>query len=138
MDTPKTITLKDIQDLAAKTKFHERLLTKDYFITRFLYLMKDIKNVYFKGGTALQKTILAHSRLSEDIDFTVTGDLNAAEQKIISTLIQEKSIKKIEKDKSVDGFVRLVLHYKNFRNQDDTIFIDLNKRASLTLTPVKS
>jgi len=133
----KRITLEDIQDLVKRTHFNERLLTKDYFLTWLLSVLKDIKNIYFKGGTAIQKTILSHARLSEDIDFTVTKDLQEVEKNILTLLEKQEFISKIEKDKSVDKFVRLVIHYKNMRDQDDTIFIDLNERAKLLLTPEK-
>ncbi|MDP7115514.1 MAG: nucleotidyl transferase AbiEii/AbiGii toxin family protein [Candidatus Woesearchaeota archaeon] len=133
MDEIKNMTREDMQDLVKKTNFDERFLTKDYYITRLLFDLKDIKNAFFKGGTALQKTLLEHARLSEDIDFTVTKNIYQVEQEIRSILYTEEFITKVEKDKSVHQFVRLVIHYDNFRGRDDTIFIDLNERAKLAL-----
>ena len=67
---------KDRLDLIIAEKgFLPALLTKDYYISLLLYILKDIKGIHFKGGTALQKTILDYSRLSEDIDFTLTRNL---------------------------------------------------------------
>lgn len=59
------------EDLVSTYGFDYDLLLKDYFISVLLYLLKDVKGIYFKGGTALQKIFLNHSRISEDIDFTI-------------------------------------------------------------------
>ena len=66
----KELVREEFETIAAEHKFQQALLAKDYFITVLLYLLKDIKGIYFKGGTALHKTILNFSRISEDIDFT--------------------------------------------------------------------
>lgn len=71
----KSITKKEIDLIAAEKGFQRELIVKDYYITILLYLMKDIKGIYFKGGTALQLTVLDHARISEDIDFTVERPL---------------------------------------------------------------
>ena len=120
-----------IKNLVAETSFNETLLSKDYYLTRILYLLKDVKDIYFKGGTALQKIFLDYSRLSEDLDFTVTADVREKEREIKSLLKQEKFISKISHDKSVHKFVRMVIHYNNFSEEEDTIFIDLNERGKL-------
>ncbi|MBI5390502.1 nucleotidyl transferase AbiEii/AbiGii toxin family protein [Candidatus Woesearchaeota archaeon] len=124
-----------IADLVAKTAYNETLLAKDYYITRILYLLKDVKGIYFKGGTALQKIFLDHERLSEDIDFTLTHNVKKKEQEIITLLGKQEFIKRITKDKDVDGFVRVVVHYDNLSGEEDTIFIDLNERGKLLTKP---
>lgn len=50
--------------------------------------------------------------------------------------MQNTFFNKITKDKDVEGFTRLVVHYKLF-HEEDKIFIDLNKRAKLSLKPEK-
>jgi len=50
---------KELDSISAKTGFKKELIIKDYYITILLYLLKDIKGIYFKGGTALNKTILS-------------------------------------------------------------------------------
>ncbi len=131
------MTPDKMKELISLTGFDFDLLTKDYFITLFLFLLKDVKGIYFKGGTALQKILLDYSRLSEDIDFTVTRNLENVIKDIRKKLGDNKLVEKITMDKKVSGFTRLVIHYKNFSNQEDKIFIDLNKRAKLFLKPQK-
>ena len=76
------ITLKDLQDISHKKGFSIELLEKDYLLTNLLYLIRDVKGIYFKGGTALNKIFLNHIRLSEDLDFTLTGKLSSIEKEI--------------------------------------------------------
>ena len=134
MDKVKKLTQDEFKDIASKLPFNDRLLSKDYYITLILYLMKDIDGIYFKGGTALQKIFLNHKRLSEDIDFTLIEDVSKIRVKI--TNILQKHFK-ITKDKDVEGFTRLIVHYKGFLDEEGVIFIDLNKRAKLLTKPEK-
>ncbi len=131
----KKISPREFADIASQHPFNDILLTKDYFVTVFLYFCKDIYGLYFKGGTALQKIFLDHSRLSEDMDYTVTIEIEEAKQKITETIMASKFATSITKDKDVEGFTRLVVHYKGFGDEDGTVFIDLNKRAKLLLNP---
>ena len=66
------ITLERLNIIAGKEGFNIIMIEKDYLLTYLLYLLRDIKGIYFKGGTALHKVILNHERLSEDLDFTLT------------------------------------------------------------------
>ena len=133
----KKLTVNQFKDIASKLPFNDIILAKDYHITAILYLIKDIEGVYFKGGTALQKIFLSYSRLSEDIDFTLTMDIEDAKKKIINILEKSKLFEKITKDKDVKGFTRLVVHYKGFSDEDGVVFIDLNQRAKLSMKPEK-
>jgi len=123
------ITLKDLQDIAYKKGFNIELLEKDYLLTYLLYLIKDVKGIYFKGGTALNKIFLDHTRISEDLDFTLTGKLSAIE-KDIKEKLKGTMFDKITHDKRVEKFVRLIVHYTLF-HEEGTIFIDLNEKAKL-------
>src|SRR3989338_5137592 len=76
------ITLAELKIIADEKGFNINLIEKDYLITFLLYLLKDVENIYFKGGTALNKIFLDHERLSEDIDFTLTTDLNIVEKEL--------------------------------------------------------
>lgn len=130
----KEINKKELQEIIAVKGFDYDLLVKDYYITILLYLMKDIKGIYFKGGTALQLTLLDHARISEDIDFTINRPL-ARVRKEIEEVISDSSIfGKITQDKDVDKFVRLLVPYKSILG-DDQIFIDLNEKGKLILEP---
>ncbi len=74
------ITLPELKIIADEKGFNLNLIEKDYLVTYLLYLLKDVKDIYFKGGTALNKIFLDHERLSEDLDFTLTNDLNIIEK----------------------------------------------------------
>jgi len=131
MDEIKAINEDAINNLSGETGFNAKMLLKDYYITAILYLIKDVEGIHFKGGTALQKIFLNYSRLSEDIDFTLTKDLEQVKKEITGILKNSKLFEKITKDKDVEGFTRLIAHFKGFSNEDGVVFIDLNKRAKL-------
>ena len=129
------ITLEELKIIADEKGFNIGLIEKDYLITYLLYLIKDVEHIYFKGGTALNKIFLDHERLSEDLDFTITNDLNIVEKEI-RTRLNGTIFDKLSHDKRVDKFVRLITHYKLFHDAG-TIFLDLNERGKLLLTPEK-
>ena len=135
MDEIKAITEDLINNLSGETGFNTKTLLKDYYLTVILYLIKDISGIYFKGGTALQKIFLDYSRMSEDIDFTLTKDVKEVTADIEKILKESKLFSRITKDKDVEGFTRLVVHYKGFSDEDEFVFIDLNKRAKLLMKP---
>ncbi|MBU0614708.1 MAG: nucleotidyl transferase AbiEii/AbiGii toxin family protein [Nanoarchaeota archaeon] len=124
------ITFEELKILAGEKGFILPMLEKDYVITKLLYLLKDIQGCYFKGGTALNKIFLDYARLSEDIDLSLTRDINEVEKDIREVLKEFK----ITHDKRVSQFVRLIVHYKMFHD-DGTVFIDLNERAKLETKP---
>ena len=137
MDEIKELSESEFKDLTARLKFNPILLAKDYHLTLALYLIRNIDGIYFKGGTALQKIFLNYSRLSEDIDFTITKDTHAIKQQMTPALQESGFFEKITEDKNVEGFTRLVVHYTGFDGNKDVVFIDLNKRAKLLLPPEK-
>ncbi len=127
------ITLDKLKIISESNGFNIRLMEKDYLLTYLLYLIKDVSGIYFKGGTALNKIFLNHARLSEDIDFTLTEGLSNVENEINERL-KGTIFGKITHGKSVDKFVRLIVHYKLFHDEG-TIFIDLNERGKLLCKP---
>lgn len=133
----KKLIVNEFKDIASKLPFNDIVLSKDYYITAILYLIKDIDGIYFKGGTALQKIFLNYSRLSEDADFTITKDIGEIKRKILSILEKSKLFEEITKDKDVKEFIRLVVHYKGFSGEGGVVFIDLNERAKLLMKPKK-
>jgi len=135
MDEIKRISHDEFLEIISDKRFNAKYLTKDYFLTVILYLIRDVEGLYFKGGTAIQKIILDYSRLSEDLDFTLTRDVKTVIEEIITKLNRSKLFGKITKDKDVEGFTRLVINYKDFSNNEDFVFIDLNERAELLLKP---
>jgi len=131
MDKIKSMRQKDFLNIASQHRFNRLTLTKDYYATVLLYLLKDVVGIYFKGGTALQKIFLDYSRLSEDIDYTVTGDLKGIQKQIIKIIDESQIFEEVTLDKNVDGFTRLLVHYNGFSAEKEVVFIDLNKRAKL-------
>lgn len=125
------IPLEELRIIAGEQGFELPILEKDYLVTYLLYLLKDIGGIYFKGGTALNKIFLNHARLSEDLDFTLTVNLDTVESDIREKL-KGTMFGKITHDKKADQFVRLVVHYKLY-HEEGTIFIDLNERGKLLL-----
>lgn len=114
------------------------MVEKDYFLTLFLYLIRDKSGLYFKGGTAINKIFLSHIRLSEDLDFTITVALKEAKSAIQEIIQENKNIfTKLEYDKVVFDFTRYLLHYKSYFKKDSTLILDFNKRAKLVLKPEK-
>lgn len=68
-----------IRFTAAETGFSERLIEKDYYCTLALAdLAVTRTGVIFKGGTCLSKIYTGFYRLSEDLDFGVSADMEAA------------------------------------------------------------
>jgi uncharacterized protein len=132
----KAINKKVISDIVARTSFNEELLVKDYYITLLLFLLKDVEGIYFKGGTALNKTILNYARISEDIDYTLDLPLSKVREKIESIINESGIFGKVTQDKDVDKFVRLIVPYSS-EIGTGTIFIDLNERGKLYIKSEK-
>jgi predicted nucleotidyltransferase component of viral defense system len=130
----KKLVRQEFELIAAEYKFQQRLMAKDYHITVLLYLLKDINGIYFKGGTALNKTILEHARISEDIDYTLNMPLSKTRCEIAEVINSSGMFGEITQDKDVDKFVRLVVPY-NTEIGKGTIFIDLNERGKLLTKP---
>lgn len=131
------ITEDKLTEIAAETGFRFDLIEKDYYITLLLYLLKDVQFIYFKGGTALQKIILNYARLSEDIDFTITNDVAAIRDEILHIVKESNLFTGADLDKQVDQFTRIMVHFRGFRGNAGTIFIDLNQKGRLQLPPKK-
>ncbi len=129
----KRIDEDEFNDIVSGLKFDRVKLTKDYFVTLLLYLIKDVSGIYFKGGTALNKIFLNHARLSEDIDFSLTREVSDVKKDIVEVVEKSGLFVNITQDKNVEGFLRIVVEYISFDGKKDNVFIDLNKRAKLSL-----
>lgn len=129
------MTFAELKIISNEKGFGLVMTEKDYLVTYLLYLIKDVKDIYFKGGTALNKIFLNHKRLSEDLDFSLTRSVKEIVEDI-KKKFGETFFDKITKDKDVEGFTRLIVHYRLF-HEEGTIFIDLNERAKLSRKPEK-
>jgi len=136
MDRIKRITAEELDSIVANYPFNRPLITKDYFLTLILYLIRDVHGIYFKGGTALNKIFLDHARLSEDLDFTISRDTLEIQKEISKILNESGFFGDITEDKNVEGFLRMVVHY-NLEGQKGEVFIDLNKRSKIINSPEK-
>ena len=69
--------IKIFKKVSKTHSFSERLIEKDYHLTRILHGVSErqIKDLVFKGGTCLNKCYLDFYRLSEDLDFVYNKDV---------------------------------------------------------------
>ena len=132
------ISENKLRYIAGLKGFNLIYLEKDFFLTLLLYLLKDLDKIYFKGGTALNKIFLNHTRLSEDLDFTCKEDLSKVKERIIKILEDNKAIfPKYNFEKETSNFFRLKIFYKSFFANKNYILLDVNKKASIILKPQK-
>lgn len=132
------ISKAKLQNIAAEKGFNLIYLEKDYFLTAMLYLVKDINGLYFKGGTALNKIIFNHTRLSEDLDFTCTAKISEVKKKI-EEIIKENSglFTGLGTDRENEKFTRIQVYYKSYFGEKEYVNIDLNSHAEMYLKPEK-
>ena len=73
----KADLIKVFKRISDKDKFFDRLIEKDYHLTRILHEVskRQIRDLVFKGGTCLNKCYLDFYRLSEDLDFVYNSDV---------------------------------------------------------------
>jgi len=128
----------ELQVIAGREGFDFTQLMQDYYVTAIVFLLKDIEGIHFKGGTALQKIFLNHTRLSEDADYTVSTDIDKLRKPIEKRIKESRLFQEVTKDKDVKGYLRLVAHYRDPFGDKGTVFIDLNSRASLVLKPERN
>lgn len=119
--------------IAGERGFNLIYIEKDYFLTAFLYLIKDIKGIYLKGGTALNKIFLGHNRLSEDLDFAADRGIEEIRRDIELAIKGVRHFKRIETDKSTQSFIRYRVYYKSHFQKESFIIIDINKKATVHL-----
>lgn len=130
----KPIPLEELQVIAGERGLDAETIAKDYYLTALLHLVSKIGGLYFKGGTALYKIYLNHLRLSEDLDFTVKGDIRKVEQEITDAIKGEEIFKKITHgEKETKNYVRLKVHYTSPFGREDEVVIDLNSKAKVAL-----
>jgi len=132
MDEIKRISVIDFNGIVSKHSFQRALLLKDYYLTLILYFIKDVEGIYFKGGTALNKILLDHPRLSEDIDFTLTRNEKEIRDEIVKILNKLDFVKEHKEGKRVEGFIRIIVTCHSELG-DSELFIDLNQRGKLLL-----
>lgn len=112
-------------------------LEKDYFLTLLLYLVKDVKGLCFKGGTAMNKIFLNHARLSEDLDFTCQGNIESVKDEILRILKDNKDIFPSHSfENQTPSYFRLKAFYKSYFTGKNYVILDVNAKASVLLPPI--
>lgn len=134
MDEIKRIDVLEFNSIASEHSFQKAFIVKDYYLTLVLYLLRNIEGIYLKGGTALNKILLDHARLSEDADFSVVRDVKEINREIVNILNESKIFKEIDYGKNMENFVRIIARYKSELGEGE-IFIDLNQKAKVLLKP---
>lgn len=73
----KNDLIKIFKKVSKTYEFSERLIEKDYYLTRILHKLskRQVKDLVFKGGTCLNKCYLDFYRLSENLDFVYNQDV---------------------------------------------------------------
>ncbi|MBK5211864.1 MAG: nucleotidyl transferase AbiEii/AbiGii toxin family protein [Coriobacteriia bacterium] len=72
------ITQREISQFAYREQMSDRVIEKDYVLTWLLFGLAGsplCEHLVFKGGTALKKIYFPDYRYSEDLDFTVIGEI---------------------------------------------------------------
>ncbi len=83
--------LKDIINYVAdKQGFRPAIIEKDYHLTRVLNAVNQhlSSDIIFKGGTLLNKAYLNYHRLSEDLDFSYSSDVDVSTRTKRSRVIE--------------------------------------------------
>jgi predicted nucleotidyltransferase component of viral defense system len=83
--------LKDIINYVAdKQGFRPAIIEKDYHLTRILNAVNQhlSSDIIFKGGTLLNKAYLNYHRLSEDLDFSYSSDVDVSTRTKRSRVIE--------------------------------------------------
>jgi len=134
----KMISENRLRYLSGLKGFNLIYLEKDYFLTVLLYLLKDVEGICFKGGTALNKIFLNHTRLSEDLDFVCQKGVSSVKDKITKILKNNRGIfPAFRFENETSSFFRLKIFYKSFFSKSNYIILDVNRRASVVLPPQK-
>ena len=134
----KIISEDMLRHLAGKRGLNLIYLEKDYFLTCFLYFIKDIDSLVFKGGTALNKIFLNHLRLSEDLDFSSKLRTSEIENEIKKVLPDTKEFfPNYVLENKTNGFFRMKIFYNSFFMKTNYIILDVNSKASIIQEPIR-
>lgn len=132
----KIISENELRYLSGLKGLNLIYLEKDYFLTLMLYLLKDVKGLCFKGGTALNKIFLNHVRLSEDLDFTCQGNIEPVKEEILRILKDNKDIFPNHSfENQTPKYFRLKAFYGSYFTGKNYVVLDINAKASVLLPP---
>lgn len=122
------ITKEQLKEISKKKKINEYTILREYIQLWFLselYKEKFSENIFFKGGTAIH-IIFGMDRFSEDLDFSVNGEIVKFNKNITDFLRKLSKIENIDfkEKRSISGkkFVLIV----NDKVLENKVFIDLD------------
>ena len=122
------ITKEQLKEISKKKKINEYTILREYIQLWFLselYKEKFSENIFFKGGTAIH-IIFGMDRFSEDLDFSVNGEILKFNKNITDFLRKLSKIENIDfkEKRSISGkkFVLIV----NDKVLENKVFIDLD------------
>ncbi len=111
------IDRRELLENARRRKLPLMIIEKDYVLGWMLFGFSTIKDIVFKGGTALSKIYFPEIwRLSEDLDFTYTGDnieeLKEPVKKALLLIEKKSGIKLgIKSEHSNPDYLQLKMQY---------------------------
>lgn len=131
-----------LKTLAQTNEIDQYSILREYLQIKFLsefYKNKQLKQTYFKGGTAL-RLIFDSSRFSEDLDFTSLISLERIKTILVQTthkLATEFPQLTIKKLATIQGYSTKLYLPVDFAQQPLTIKLDFSFRGSV-LEPMTS
>lgn len=106
---------------------NKEYIEKNYFQDYFLFnLFKKTNNFIFKGGTALYK-LYGLPRFSEDLDFSLTEDINLVEaERIVKEIIENTEYFKIKSIKKIGDSLLIKIGCRGILTKYNSLRVDIN------------
>jgi len=135
VDGDPLITKSDIFRISREKGLPAGIIEKEYILSIFLErIAKSDSNLIFKGGTALSKFYLDYYRLSEDLDFTYTGNEIKNAIEAIHTISASLGYK-IKDENETEGSYTAKIKYLGPLQYPNFIKIDISLREKLIFEP---
>lgn len=136
------IDLNDLKQLAKRFEIDEFSVLREYLQIRFLdefYKNHNLKNTYFKGGTAI-RLLFGSSRFSEDLDFTTYESkekLGTILVSVVNKLGSEFPSLTIKELNTIEGYSAKLYLPTEIAKHPLTIKLDFSQREKV-VAPVTS
>lgn len=117
---------------------NKEFIEKEYFQDLVLFHIYSSSNfLVFKGGTALYK-IYSLPRFSEDLNFSVLGDVEINEVENVIETVARKCKMKIKHKRKVKDSILFKLAFKGILTKYNTLGIDVNLKQKVFEYEVKN
>lgn len=130
------IDLDNIKQLAKKFEIDGFSILREYLQIRFLdefYKNHDLKNTYFKGGTAI-RLLFGSSRFSEDLDFTTYENKEKLETilaSVVNKLGSEFPSLTIKELETIEGYSAKLYLPTEIASHPLTVKLDFSQREKV-------